>query len=44
MKRMNHVIVLDMYGVILEESKGNFVPYTVEFFRELASRLHILYN
>ena len=21
-------ILLDMYGVIIEESKGNFIPYT----------------
>ena len=25
-------ILLDMYGVILEESKGNFIPYTYGFF------------
>ena len=26
------VIIFDMYGVILEESMGNFKPYTYEFF------------
>lgn len=25
-------ILLDMYGVILEESKGNFIPYTFNYF------------
>lgn len=25
-------IILDMYGVILEESKGNFIPYTYQHF------------
>ena len=25
-------ILLDMYGVILEESKGNFIPYTFKSF------------
>ena len=25
-------ILLDMYGVILEESKGNFIPYTFSYF------------
>lgn len=25
-------ILIDMYGVILEESKGNFIPYTFEHF------------
>lgn len=25
-------ILLDMYGVILEESKGNFIPYTYQHF------------
>ena len=25
-------ILLDMYGVILEESKGNFIPYTFAYF------------
>lgn len=27
-------ILLDMYGVIIEESKGNFIPYTYEHFNE----------
>ena len=27
-------ILLDMYGVILEESKGNFIPYTYGHFKE----------
>lgn len=27
-------IILDMYGVILEESKGNFIPYTYQHFDE----------
>lgn len=27
-------ILLDMYGVIIEESKGNFIPYTFEHFNE----------
>lgn len=25
-------IILDMYGVIIEESKGNFIPYTYQHF------------
>lgn len=25
-------IVFDMYGVILKESKGNFIPYTLKYF------------
>lgn len=25
-------ILFDMYGVILEESKGNFIPYTFSYF------------
>lgn len=25
-------ILIDMYGVILEESKGNFIPYTFKYF------------
>ena len=31
---MNHktTILFDMYGVILEESKGNFIPYTFQHF------------
>ena len=28
-------ILLDMYGVIIEESKGNFIPYTYEHFNEI---------
>lgn len=27
-------ILLDMYGVILKESKGNFIPYTFKYFNE----------
>ncbi len=27
-------IILDMYGVIIEESKGNFIPYTYSHFDE----------
>ena len=27
-------ILFDMYGVILEESKGNFIPYTYGYFWE----------
>ena len=27
-------IVLDMYGVIIKESKGNFIPYTRDYFPE----------
>ena len=27
-------IMIDMYGVILEESKGNFIPYTYSHFDE----------
>ena len=27
-------IIFDMYGVILEESKGNFIPYTYNHFDE----------
>jgi putative hydrolase of the HAD superfamily len=27
-------ILFDMYGVIIEESKGNFIPYTYEFFNK----------
>ena len=26
------ILLLDMYGVILEESKGNFIPYTYDHF------------
>ena len=26
------VLLLDMYGVILKESKGNFIPYTFNYF------------
>ncbi len=29
-----NTIFIDMYGVILEESKGNFVPYTYDHFPE----------
>ena len=33
---MNHTkyILIDMYGVIIEESKGYFIPYTYEHFAE----------
>ncbi len=33
MKRIN-TILIDMYGVILEESKGYFIPYTYQHFPE----------
>ena len=35
-KKMQKIttILLDMYGVIIEESKGNFIPYTYEHFNE----------
>ena len=26
------ILLLDMYGVIIKESKGNFIPYTFEHF------------
>lgn len=26
------VLLIDMYGVILKESKGNFIPYTFDYF------------
>jgi len=29
-----NTILLDMYGVIIEESKGNFIPYTYGYFNE----------
>ena len=34
---MNHTkyILIDMYGVIIEESKGYFIPYTYQHFAEL---------
>ena len=25
-------IIFDMYGVIIKESKGNFIPYTIKHF------------
>ena len=28
-------ILIDMYGVILEESKGKFIPYTFEHFNAI---------
>lgn len=33
---MNNIttIIFDMYGVIIEESKGNFIPYTYNHFEE----------
>lgn len=35
------VLLLDMYGVILKESKGYFIPYTFEHFpKEEHERLH----
>lgn len=33
MKKIS-TIILDMYGVIIEESKGNFIPYTYNHFEE----------
>lgn len=30
-----NTIILDMYGVILKESKGNFIPYTYRHFDEI---------
>nr|MDE6853326.1 HAD-IA family hydrolase [Lachnospiraceae bacterium] len=33
-KREITTILFDMYGVILEESKGNFIPYTYGHFEE----------
>ena len=27
-------IIFDMYGVIIKESKGNFIPYTINHFQE----------
>lgn len=32
--RNSDTILFDMYGVILEESKGNFIPYTFSHFDE----------
>ena len=32
--RRSKVLLLDMYGVIIEESKGNFIPYTFGHFKE----------
>ena len=29
-----HVLLFDMYGVILKESKGNFIPYTFSYFNK----------
>lgn len=29
---MKKKLLLDMYGVIIEESKGNFIPYTLQHF------------
>ena len=29
---MKKILLIDMYGVILEESKGNFIPYTYAHF------------
>ncbi len=28
----NRILLLDMYGVIIKESKGYFIPYTFEHF------------
>ncbi len=28
----NKILLIDMYGVIIKESKGNFIPYTFEYF------------
>lgn len=32
MNKEKTTILFDMYGVILEESKGNFIPYTFKYF------------
>lgn len=34
MNKQLTTIIIDMYGVILEESKGNFIPYTYSHFEE----------
>ena len=34
MKNGSQYILIDMYGVIIEESKGYFIPYTYEHFAE----------
>lgn len=35
MKNQNFTtLIFDMYGVIIEESKGNFIPYTYNHFDE----------
>ncbi len=31
---MKKILLIDMYGVIIEESKGNFIPYTYDHFDE----------
>ena len=28
----NRILLIDMYGVIIKESKGNFIPYTLQHF------------
>lgn len=33
-KAEKRVLLLDMYGVIIKESKGNFVPYTLKHFEK----------
>lgn len=30
--RRSRILLIDMYGVIIKESKGYFVPYTVQKF------------
>ena len=34
MKNGSQYILIDLYGVIIEESKGYFIPYTYEHFAE----------
>jgi putative hydrolase of the HAD superfamily len=33
-RRLVRILILDMYGVIIKESKGNFLPYTYNHFPE----------
>ena len=30
--KKKRILLLDMYGVIIKESKGYFIPYTFEYF------------
>lgn len=32
--KSENALLFDMYGVILKESKGNFIPYTFKYFDE----------